>query len=448
LARRWQAEAHASEQAERWAEAAAVYEKLAALAPDDEAREQWQAALDRSRREKTLAQLFDDGQAALEKRQWQRAQRALSEVVYGRPDYSVDGRLAARLLLQAVLRKPVRRYARSAVAALSILLLTVVSVGSIYFWQNRPLSPPVSLPDEWLHVSTTRLDTNRDTELEWMVLYRFDSPAGAASSGGPIAGVVYQAANQSGASPASYALRPRDGDYLCECTCTAAMEERLSELPGPELVVRDHCHSELTRLSIFYWDAAEETYQPKGHFNGSRITVELDRVTVSQRLPHRAQLALHQIYEARNGQTYYQPGGLGILTPPKYAWAFYYAEPSDVTASPYPEKVVLAFYNHYAEAGGATYFTAAGWRDVERCLTGRCGCTSSPDEIHHVRVTDLQVVDEGLDRAILNSSVVCERLNGTSEAETAVRWELVRDAGHWLLNGAEMSPTGWRRVDG
>ncbi len=444
LVRRLEAEARGHEQAERWAEATTVYEQLVTQAPDEESRERWQAAFERCRKERLLAHLFGEGIGALEKKNWQRAQKAFAEVVHGQPDYGVDKQLAARLLLQAVLRKPIRKYRRVLATAFTIVVL-VAMAGVLYFqpWKETQVLPPVKLPENWEHVSTYRLDTNRDGNQEWVVLYRFDLPAETAHGGSPIAGVVYQTDGSSPSVPIRYELRPQDDDYLCECECIAAVEDVLSGLPGSELVVRDRCDGEINRLSIFYWKPNEEKYLPKGHFSGSRIKVELDSVTVEQRLLHRAQLALRLIYHPDDNETYYGPFDQGVLVmPEKHELVCYQAEPKDAMRSPYPEKVMLAFYNHYTDAKQASeYFTEKGWEQLEQCTAGRCGCTSARSEITHVRVTDLRPgEDTSSDQATFDLNVICEHRNGAPDDETTIRWYLVRQDDRWKLDNAEVIP--------
>ena len=439
LIRRWQERAQAAELERQWEEAARLYEKLVALAPDHERMERWQTKLERCRREQTLVRLFQEGETALRQRRWQQAQQALSEVVYGQPDYRLDGRLAARLLLQAVRRQPVGRYRVIGSILLAVVLVLVGVGGYVRFWRDRPANPPVPLPADRQLVDTVRLDANRDSRLDWVVLYRFDllpEDQSGTPGHGPISAIVYQTGKQA-STLENFPLRPQDGDYLCECACSVTMEEALSGLPGKELIIRDRCNGEVTRLSIFYWDALQETYGSQGHFAGSRIVLDVDRVTVLQRLPHRAQLALQQTYQPRDNQTYYQLSSQGIPVLPQYEWTFYYAEPVEVTSSPYPEKVVLAFYNHYTDRAAA-YVTEAGWQAIGQCLTGQCGCSSLPQDVAHVRVTDLQVIEEGSEEAIVNADVVCERQNGTEEPSRTVRWHLIRQEGHWLLHSVEM----------
>ncbi len=451
--RRLEAKARNYEQAEQWAEAATVCEQLVTHAPDEESQAAWQATLERCQKEALLARLFDEGLGAFRKKDWQRAQRAFAKVVRGRPDYKRKRQLAARLLLQAVSRKSVRKYAVVlAAVALHVILVTIVA-GVWYFqpWKEEALASPVELPEHWEHVRTYNLDTNRDGNQEWVILYRFDLPTETGQAGSPIAGVVYQSNSSNSLILTPYELRPQDDDYLCECECTANMEDVLSGLPGPELIVRDRCYDETTRLTIFHWEPSEDKYLSQGLFFGSRIEAELDKVIVDQRLLHRAQLALRQIYRPRDNETYYYPfNGDVLIVPEKYELVFYQPEPEDVTQSPYPEKVVLAFYNHYTDDEQASvYFTENGWEQLRGCGTGQCGCTSTRSEITHVRVTDLQAgegtysksTDPGTDQTTVDVKVICERRNDTPESTTYVRWYLVRHDDRWKLHYAEVLST-------
>ncbi len=444
LARRLEAQARVYEQAMRWAEAAAIYERLLQQIPGGERAGEWQEAHARCQKELSLTRLFAYGLAALEKRNWQQARQAFAEIVHERPEYRMGKRTAAELLLRAVRQRSIRprRGYGGLLAVIVMLLLVALGIGARYLWPWETRLP-VQLPDHWKHVRTYRLDTNQDGLEEWVVLYRFDLADESDEHGKPIGGIVYQAERGSGAL-VSYELWPREEEYLCECECVAAMEDLLSGQRGPELVVRDRCDGYTTRLSIFSWDANERGYLPRGHFVGSRIESTLDSVIVEQRLPHRAQLALRQLYRPQGGEGYYQPGELGVLVmPEEYELAFYREEPADVSRSPYPEKVVLAFYNHYNDIGrAARLFTPEGWLRVAQCNTGLCGCDLPPGEVTHVRVTDLQAREHTAERAVFDFSIVCESKSGESGNDATVRWYLVRRDGRWYLDEAEQRGQG------
>ena len=212
-------------------------------------------------------------------------------------------------------------------------------------------------------------------------------------------------------------------------------------LEGLELIVSDHCDDETTRLSVFHWDQDAETYQPKGHFRGSSIQVGQNEVRVDKPWPGRAQLAMRYTYHScDNNTSFYQPGGQGVpVECEKHELVFPHGEPEDVTCSPYPEKVVLAFYNHYTEERARSYFTEEGWEQLGRCAGSQCGCTSARSEIEHVRVTQLEPGDRDADpnRATVVATVICERRNAAPDAARSIRWNLICEDNHWKLDSAQ-----------
>ena len=453
--RRLEAEAHSYEEAERWAEAASTYEQLTAHAPDEKSRRVWETAQERCRIEARLTRLFAEGSQALEENEWRKAQRALAAVVHERPDYGSDGQLAARLLLRATLQNPTRHY--TPLLAFAFFVIIGIAASLLYFkpWREFSQPPPVALPAHWAHVRTQRIDANHDGELEWLTLYRFDLWSADGQTGAPIGGIVYHTYGDPPSALVPHKLLPQGRDYLCECACSVEMEDVLSGLTGPELTVRDQCDGATTRLNIFHWDKELDKYVPQGHFEGSHIRAQLDQVTVDRRLPHRAQLTLRQVYHPRDQRTYYAPGQGILVAPDKYELAFYQAAPEDVSLSPYPEKTVLAFYNHYTDADISAYFTEQGWDRVEQCAAGRCGCDADRSEVKSVRVVDLQVKEESYpedvdphsegympDRALVEVHVVCELRDDDSEnpqdRETPMNWHLVRQGERWKLDNAEI----------
>jgi hypothetical protein len=296
-----------------------------------------------------------------------------------------------------------------------------------------PVCLNIHLPGGWQPLETRYLDTNGDNEQEAVILYRFDLPSETGQQGSPIRAVVYQIDEEELPNILAHELLTPDNDYLCECACALTMEDVLSGLDGPELVVRDQCNGERSRLTIFHWDSVQIKYVSGGHFHGHEIEVAPNEVRVEERLLDRAQLARRTIHHSSDGIT--------------YDWSrdeliFCHEEPQDVTSSPYPEKVVLSLYNHYTDTAKIqTYFTVAGWERLGQCDTGRCGCSSMRFEVAHVWVTDLRSEPEntisGSDRAIVTATVNCERQGGLPDGERPIRWSLIREAGRWKLDNAE-----------
>jgi len=233
------------------------------------------------------------------------------------------------------------------------------------------------------------------------------------------------------------------------------MEDVLSKPNNvPEVVVRDRHAGETVRLSIFRWNPnlkPDGKYESLGHFFGDRITVEKDRVTLDRRLPDRARLAMRHIYtprESNGSSTYYVAEGF-LIPERRFEMIFYNGEPEHVMLSPYPEKIVLAFYNHYSNAQEASkYWTEEGW-EREKNEGGGYGCIAPRAAVKDVRVTNLQPFSEtytyepcqeceerGHDQAIVIGSIICERKDG-SEDHPSLRWQLIREDGCWILNSVD-----------
>lgn len=299
------------------------------------------------------------------------------------------------------------------------------------------------LPDGWQHISTSYLDTDADGLREWVVQYRCDVLGKTRQRAAPIGVAVYKLGDNIPHSIVFHDLRPPSGDYLCECECAIAMENVLSGLEGDELVIRDRCDEETTRLTIFHWDADRKEYVSSGLFCGGRIEISQNQVTVEERQPGRAQFAKIETYYPDQNMTYNQQDGRcrplrcaeeGIVVSP--------GEPEDVRLSPYPEEVLVAFYNHYNDDEITTaYFLEEVRGHLGKCDTGQCGCIAPRHQIARVRVTSLQVESEselqGSDRAVVGATVVCEHRDGTIEGERYIRWHLVRRDDRWWLERPE-----------
>jgi tetratricopeptide (TPR) repeat protein len=290
-----------------------------------------------------------------------------------------------------------------------------------------------------------RLDTNDDGNMEEVVFYCFDLPAESEHHGLLTTAFVFQPDHGLSPSVIPHELRAQGDNYLCECTCSPAIENVLSQLEGPELVIRDRCGEETSRLTIFHWDKDQRTYLPKGQLVGMYVEVDLNKVTLQERMPGLAQLSSVITCRARDNRTYYQPGSQGIpVLCKKEEIVFSYGEPEDVLCSPYPEEVVLAFYNHYNDDETAPmYFTEKVRNNLGKCAAGECGCIAPRHEITHVRVTYLhpetytEAETPNPDRVSIGVRVVCQHQDVTEEVERYILWHLVREGDRWHLERPE-----------
>ena len=316
-------------------------------------------------------------------------------------------------------------------------------------WSNRTSNSCLNidevLPDGWEYLNTYRLDPNRDGKLEWIIVYRFDLAEKKASSG-PMGAIIYQPDEESPPNIRAHNLRPPDGDYLCECNCVFEMKSVLSGHEGDELVIKDRCNEEISRLTIFQWASDAKAYVPRGHFIDDRIEIDQDVVTTTERVESRAQLVMVKTYHPDAGKTYYQSDSQTPMPYTREALDFCHGVPKDVCCSPYPEKVVLAFYKDYKnDEKASTYFSDSARQRTGSCDARECGCTARRYEIDRVRVLKLDPGPDDTqdqDRATVDAWIVCDLKSGMTGESNHVRWDLVREDGRWRLDGpAQYPPT-------
>ena len=223
-------------------------------------------------------------------------------------------------------------------------------------------------------VKVVRADTDADGFDEWVVFYLFDERA----SNSPIHGAIYD--NDRGNPPVifPYQLQAPDRNYLSEeqvfgpglvIQALATDHNGPNGSDMPELIIQG-----LNELTIFrhrnnsdYWDFPRDAparYQAIGFFRGNGgVSIDLTqgsasygRVTVTDRNGYeRSQLAIRSIYGLLTGpdgnQTYLDPipplGGVGmprVAAPIISTVDFSPTPPGEIFNTPFPEKIVLAFY--------------------------------------------------------------------------------------------------------
>jgi hypothetical protein len=247
------------------------------------------------------------------------------------------------------------------------------------------------------------LDADGDVKEEWIVFYKFDLVEGATGRKfSPIGAAVYN--DDHGDPPVvfPYELHPPDRVYLGEQNCIAELGDLIPARVGQELLVRCFAEEDLVvDLSVFHWydDDREDLsknpskerqgYECLGFFHGSGgVTFAGSRVTVKERTEERSQLSRKSVYDVREG-SYFQPGGRELWPPVETSVEFAFGVPEDVAQSPYPEKVVLAFYlalgqnnplaqTYLSEAGGLknvvgsdSFGTAASGDQIQKVLVKR-----------------------------------------------------------------------------
>jgi hypothetical protein len=257
------------------------------------------------------------------------------------------------------------------VMVVAILALMIVSVTktdisprlrelAVRMTQHRLVDFYTLMPNGYEVTDVLYEDTDSDGQKEWVVFYRFDLGDGR----NPYAGVVYD--YDRGIPPAifPYRLTPPDRNYLSEGSVKLTLEDvvNLSEpadSPAKELVIRGIAGGLVTDLTIFRhnrnsfeWDAPSDEqprYQCIGAFRGNGgVTLDTKnrKVVVINRAHERSQLAVETVYaldELRG--TFMSAADPKQLNPPKtQRVAFAFGMPDDLLSTPYPEKLVLGFY--------------------------------------------------------------------------------------------------------
>ncbi len=302
------------------------------------------------------------------------------------------------------------------------------------------------------------LDADGDGKNEWIVFYRFDLVEGVTGRKfSPIGAAVYN--DDHGDPPVifPYELHPPDRVYLGEQDCVAEVIDLIPTNEGPELLIRNFAEEGLAvDLSVFHWydhdrddlskNPAEgrQGYECLGFFHGSGgITLEGSRVTVKERTQERSQLAIKNVYVVRDG-SYFRPGGKELWPPVETSIEFAFGVPEDVAQSPYPEKVVLAFYLALGQNNplAQTYLSeASGLKDAVG--SSDFGTGTSGDKIKKVLVkrviyTPDKEKEERHEPVRITVSVASVTSAG-EEPPRDVTWEVI-----WETASGGVTKPGWK----
>ncbi len=210
-----------------------------------------------------------------------------------------------------------------------------------------------------------RKDTDSDGFLEWVVSYQYD----VAGWNNPISCVIYDLVGTGAPIIYPYPLLAPDADYLGEHEVGFTIEDILQDPAGvavpAELLVGDG----KTTLSIYRVNKVDakldptcqvfpNPYQCVGFFRGSlSVTRTNDQVVVKDRVgAERSQFASKRIYRPSDG-SYFRPGTETLLPPVEASIEFAYGKPADLLETPYPEKIVLGFYQDLQTDAATGYLT-------------------------------------------------------------------------------------------
>ena len=309
------------------------------------------------------------------------------------------------------------------------------------------------MPKGWSFISQTALDTDGKGQLQCVVLYRFDLTKDGKKIT-PIGGVVYRQDHGMPRWIYPHPLNPPGNFYLGEHKVTARVENVLTGSPEPELVIEDKDSTDtIVQVSIFGWrDNKKElldvdpssnpetmSYKPLGLFRADGgMTVEKDKVTVYERRKDaRSQLADRKVFVPREDKkNYYKQEDNKELVGPVETDIVSQAMGDDPTASPYPEKTVLALYDIIKDdnkIGGLMTEDAA-----KALKEGKLpyGCPVGRDQLDRVLIQTLEWNrgTEAQPQVLVGGK--CKLKDGSSKDMTTIVWQLEKVNGKWQIKGA------------
>jgi hypothetical protein len=96
-------------------------------------------------------------------------------------------------------------------------------------------------------------------------------------------------------------------------------------------------------------------YHCVGQFHGDAgVKLEANRVRVWERTAERSQLAVRKTYSPKQGS---YMSGKQLIEPDQVCLDFAYGQPKEVDKSPYPEKVLMAFYHNFTGEEALNFLT-------------------------------------------------------------------------------------------
>lgn len=345
------------------------------------------------------------------------------------------------------------------VSTISLMILALVACNPIKREDPR-LDFTKILPAELQAQQVERLDTDNDGYMEWVLFYQYDVIDGQEGQKfSPIAAVVYNADVPKGIKKPPdiipYSLNPPDGGYLGENRCQVRMEDVITKNDGLEVVVESvDANGLITDAAIFTWRGGKETggdspgYKCLGFFRTSdQIKVNADKVVVQERTEDRSQLAGRHVYQPQDGS--YLDEHNQLRPPVESSLEFAFGKPKDVASSPYPEKIVLAFYKDVKTDVALDYLSKAG-RD--RLSRGELdlGAPWARNRIDKALVRELRYLPSNTGSSETGVSVRVSFVSVTGEKSEVVEltWALVQEDGLWKMDRSSRTPTSDKGSEG
>ena len=298
-----------------------------------------------------------------------------------------------------------------------------------------------------------REDTDSDGAEEWIVFYRFDQ----VGAGGPVAAIVYDAAMDTALQlPVLYPfkLRTPDQNYLAEVVPDVTLVNILTE--GNSKTLNELVFGTERELAIFRLSrdpAMPPTDNPPlyrcvGFFRSDRVTfdpVSFQVVVTSFAGFERSQLVTKRYFKpdsSLNADGYFVAGTTTLLNPYDYEVDFREPVNEGVLDTPYPEKILLAFYKSLGQTDAKP--TAVEYLSSQAASEFRAGRlrTGSPFSVDQIRRATVKRISyfptQDTDTAArVIAEVVFTSRAGQQSNPVEVTWLLQRAENRWRLHTLE-----------
>jgi hypothetical protein len=311
------------------------------------------------------------------------------------------------------------------------------------FMEDIPLGKPV--------LEVQQVDTDSDKKPEWVIFYRFDQ----VGTGGPVAALIYDVVRE----PLSqlpmvypYKLRTPDQNYLAADVPALSLYNLLPESTGTprnELVFSTGHELAVFRVTRDPDEFAADNpplYRCIGFFRSDAVAFDEKtfEVTVTSNAGfERSQLVARSYYQPASSD---QQDGYFITTttslaPPEESKVDFNEGkiPEAVLDTPYPEKIVLAFYQTLGQANPAIdilYYLSSQAADAFKQGTLKYGSPFPTDQLKAAIVKELSYYPtQDTDKtALVRATVVFHPKSGQPSNPIETRWRLVLVENRWKMD--------------
>lgn len=300
-------------------------------------------------------------------------------------------------------------------------------------------------------LAVRQVDTDSDKEPEWVVFYRFDQVGDA----GPVAALIYDVVRETASQLPMvypYKLRTPDQSYLAEGVPALSLHNILPESAGTarnELVFstdRELAIFRLTRDPEVFATDNPPLYRCIGFFRSDQVAFDpktFIATVTSQAGFERSQLVTRNYYRPETSALL---DGYFVTTtntlPTPYESKVDFPEgtiPAAVLDTPYPEKIVLAFYQTLGQSTPQTdilYYLASQAAVEFKAGRLKYGSPFPADQVARAIVTELSYfATQDTDTvAHVRVNVIYHARTGQQSNPIETYWRLVRTENRWKMD--------------